>query len=100
MATAKQLAWRKKFAEMARNGKIGKSKKVAKRAAKKVTRTVSVERMENPLPILYKVQSRSGDGRSWTTILRTPYEKDAVTTAKELHKANPNRAYRVIDTER
>ena len=99
MATAKQIAWRKKFAEMARSGKLAKAaKKVPRKAAKRAA--PREKRASNPLPILYKVQSRSADGRAWTTIIRTPSETEAVMTAKELHKAYPNRAYRVIDTER
>lgn len=98
MATAKQIAWRKKFAEMARSGKLAKAP--ARKVAKKAARKANPVRASNPLPVLYKVQSRSGDGRAWSTIIRTPSQSEAEKTARELHKAYPNRAYRVIDTER
>lgn len=102
MATAKQIAWRKKFAEMARSGKLSKApaRKSARKVAKKAARKSNPVRASNPLPVLYKVQSRSGDGRAWSTIIRTPSQSEAEKTARELHKAYPNRAYRVIDTER
>lgn len=48
-------------------------------------------------PIQYKVQSRTSASGSWTTIVRTRYEADAIKTAKALHAAYPNRSYRVID---
>jgi hypothetical protein len=123
MATAKQIAWRKKFAEMARSGNLTKAP--ARKSAKKATKNFPAKlrdsqveghayyaqmaeeikaeraaRKKNPLPTIYKVQSRSGDGRAWTTIIRTTFEKDAIKAARVLHESNPNRAYRVIDTDR
>lgn len=150
MATAKQIAWRKKFAAMSRAGVfanpgarsevrsptstrtgtktsteadtqgnitvtggagrgattsvtvrgMSKGKSTRKRAAPRKnpgsrnSTAANVALATNPINV-FKVQANSRG--TWTTIVRTAYEADAMRTARMLAAANPKTQYRVID---
>lgn len=160
MATAKQIAWRKKFAALSRAGKLNRKRNpagarsevrsptstrtgtktsteadtqgnitVTGGAGRGATTTVTVRgqpkgkstrkrsptcapkknpttekariervRMSNPSRFTeYKVQVRNTARAVWQTVVTTRSEKESRATAKMLHAAYPNRAYRVID---
>jgi hypothetical protein len=103
MATAKQIAARKRFAELARSGKLATMRK---KAAKKPAASASATRAKkNPAP-KKAVQTKRGGcnpkysvqikkGSRWTTVAEHTSQIAAESAAKTLHAAGLKAPIRV-----
>lgn len=95
MATAKQIAWRKKFAEMARSGALKRKRAKKNPAPKKRVTPAPKRRAANPAPKKRSQTPRGGcnpeyavqikrSGR-WSTITRETSQARAEDVARTLH---------------
>lgn len=104
MATAKQLAARKRFAALAKSGALAKMRKKAKRAPA-AAKSAPKKRAANPAPKkrkqtqrggcnpLYKIQVQTSKG--WNTIATATNFEKAEESARAIHKLAPTKRLRV-----
>lgn len=106
--TAKQLAARKRFAEMARSGAFKRKANAKKGAAPKVRKTARKAPPKAHKPARKPARKTAAPravnrfvvqlkrGASWVSMGGHPTQEKAVSAAKALHRVAPHTAVRVI----
>ena len=96
MATAKQIAWRKKFAAMAKAGTLKKSAKKTTRKSNPVAASAKGDANKRS-PYTYDVQRWGASSGTWTNIAGFDYQEDAIKYAKQMARENKAWTVRVVD---